>query len=68
MAQESVPAPVVVPTADDHKAVIDAAVATALAAEEAELKPKYQGDVENTVESGWLESTMKLRLKDSHLV
>ncbi len=67
-AQESGPAPVAVPTADDQKAVIDAAVAAAVAAKEAELKPKYQADVENAVESGWLEGTMKLRLKDTHLV
>ena len=39
-----------------------------MAAKEAELKPKYQADVENAVESGWLEGTMKLRLKDTHLV
>ncbi|KAI9435095.1 hypothetical protein H4582DRAFT_2080017 [Lactarius indigo] len=67
-AQESVPAPVVTPTAEEQKAAIDAAVAAALAAKEAEQKTKYQADIEKAVESGRLEGTMKLKLKDSALV
>jgi len=39
-----------------------------LAAKEAELRTKYQGDIEKAVESGRLEGTMKLRLKDTQLV
>lgn len=67
-AQESAPAPAPAPTAEDQKAVIDAAVAAAVAAKDAELKTKYQGDIEKAVESGRLEGTMKLRLKDTQLV
>ncbi|KAH9056279.1 hypothetical protein EDB87DRAFT_1637584 [Lactarius vividus] len=67
-AQESAPAPAASPTAEEQKATIDAAVAAALAAKEAELKSKHQVDIEKAVESGRLEGTMKLRLKDTALI
>ena len=64
-ARESAPAPASVPTAEDQKAAIDAAVAAALAAKDAELRTKHQTDIEKAVESSRLEGTMKLRLKDT---
>ncbi|KAH9035767.1 hypothetical protein EDB85DRAFT_842053 [Lactarius pseudohatsudake] len=67
-AQESVPAPAASPTAEEQKATIDAAVATALAAKDAEQRTKHQADIEKAVESGRLEGTMKLRLKDTALI
>jgi nucleoprotein TPR len=67
-AKESVPAPAPGPTAEEQKAAIDAAVAVALSAKEAEQRTKHQTDIEKAVESGRLEGTMKLRLKDTQLV
>ncbi|KAH9018598.1 hypothetical protein EDB85DRAFT_604415 [Lactarius pseudohatsudake] len=67
-AQESVPAPAASPTAEEQKATIDAAVAAALAARDAEQRTKHQADIEKAVESGRLEGTMKLRLKDTALI
>ncbi|KAH9977476.1 hypothetical protein BJV74DRAFT_946992 [Russula compacta] len=63
-AQESQPAPGTTPTAEDQKSAIDAAVA----AKEAELKAKHDTAIEKAVESGRLEGTMKLRLKDTQLI
>ncbi|KAF8265884.1 hypothetical protein EI94DRAFT_1734451 [Lactarius quietus] len=67
-ARESAPAPAPAPTAEEQKAAIDAAVAAALAAKDAEQRTKHQTDIEKAVESGRLEGTMKLRLKDTQLV
>ncbi|KAH8980106.1 hypothetical protein EDB92DRAFT_1901586 [Lactarius akahatsu] len=67
-AQESAPAPAASPTAEEQKAAIDAAVAAALAAKDAEQRTKHQADIEKAVESGRLEGTMKLRLKDTALI
>ncbi|KAH9169938.1 hypothetical protein EDB89DRAFT_1980725 [Lactarius sanguifluus] len=67
-AQESLPAPTASPTAEEQKAAIDAAVATALAAKDAEQRTKHQAEIEKAVESGRLEGTMKLRLKDTALI
>src|SRR6266852_2017414 len=53
------PAPAPGTAAEDQKAAIN----TALAAKEAELKAKHDTAVEKAVESGRLEGTMKLRLK-----
>ena len=55
-------------TPEDQKAAIDAAVTTALATREAEEKTKHDAAIEKAVESGRLEGTMKLRLKDTQLV
>jgi len=49
----------------EQKAAIDAAVAAAMSSKEKELKTKHQTDIEKAVESGRLEGTMKLRLKDN---
>jgi len=62
------PAPGSSATPEDQKAAIDAAVTTALAAKEAELKARHDGAIEKAVENGRLEGTMKLRLKDTQLV
>jgi len=62
------PAPGSAATPEDQKAAIDAAVTTALTAKEAEQKAKHDAAVEKAVESGRLEGTMKLRLKDTQLV
>ncbi|KAH8990434.1 hypothetical protein EDB86DRAFT_3080419 [Lactarius hatsudake] len=67
-AQESAPAPAASPTAEEQKAAIDAAVSAALAAKDAEQRAKHQADIEKAVESGRLEGTMKLRLKDTALI
>ena len=67
-APESAPAPAPVPTAEDQKAAIDAAVAAALTAKDAALRTRYQTDIEKPVESGRLEGTIKLRLKDTQLI
>ncbi|KAH9974884.1 hypothetical protein BGW80DRAFT_1444514 [Lactifluus volemus] len=67
-AQESAPASGTGTTAEDQKATIDAAVATAVTAKEAELKTKYDAAIDKAVESGRLEGTMKLRLKDTQLI
>ena len=72
-AKESAPTPAPAPaatgpTAEEQKAAIDAAVAAALSAKEAEQRTKHQTDIEKAVESGRLEGTMKLRLKDTQLV
>jgi nucleoprotein TPR len=70
--KESQPAPAPAPgtaaTPEDQKAAIDAAVTTALANKEAEQKAKHDAAIEKAVESGRLEGTMKLRLKDTQLV
>jgi nucleoprotein TPR len=66
-AQESAPAPRAA-TTEDQKAATDAAVATAVAAKEAELKAKHEGAIEKAVESGRLEGATKLRLKDNQLI
>jgi len=55
-------------TPEDQKAVIDAAVTTSLASKEAERKAEHDAAIEKAVESGRLEGTMKLRLKDTQLV
>ena len=68
-AKESAPTPVPAaagPTAEEQKAAIDAAVAAPLYTKEAEQRMKHQTDIE--IESGRLEGTMKLRLKDTQLV
>lgn len=65
-AKESAPAPA--PSPEAQKAATDAAVAAALTAKDAELRTKYQVEIEKAVESGRLEGTMKLRLKDTQLV
>jgi len=67
-ARESQPAPGTAMTAEDQKAAIDTAVATAVAAKETELKAKHDAAIEKAVDSGRLEGTMKLRLKDTQLV
>jgi nucleoprotein TPR len=70
--KESQPAPVpatgTAATPEDQKVATDAAITTALAAKEAELKAKHDAAIEKAVESGRLEGTMKLRLKDTQLV
>ena len=67
-AREFAPAPASVPTAEDQKAAIDTAVTAALAAKDAELRTKDQTEIEKAVESGRLEGTMKLRLKETQLI
>ncbi|KAH9992148.1 hypothetical protein BJV77DRAFT_1067895 [Russula vinacea] len=62
--QESQPAPATAATSEDQKVAIDAAIA----AKEAELKTKHDAAIEKAVESGRLEGTMKLRLKDTQLI
>ena len=62
------PAPGTAATPEDQKVAIDAAVTTALATKEAEQKAKHDAAIEKAVESGRLEGTMKLRLKDTQLV
>ena len=68
--KESQPAPALgtPATPEDQKIAIDAAVTTALVGKEAELKAKHDAAIEKAVESGRLEGTMKLRLKDTQLV
>jgi nucleoprotein TPR len=66
--QESAPASGAAITAEEQKAAIDAAVVTAIAAKEGELKAKHDAAIEKAVESGRLEGTMKLRLKDTQLI
>jgi len=67
-AQESQPVSGTAATSEDQKVTIDAAVAAALAAKEADLKARQDTAIEKAVESGRLEGTMKLRLKDTQLV
>ena len=50
------------------KGSIDAAVAAALAAKDAELRTEHQTDIEKAFESGRLEGTMKLRLNNTQLI
>ena len=69
-AQESQPAAAsgTAATSEDQKVAIDAAVVTAVAAKESELRTKHDAAIEKAVENGRLEGTMKLRLKDTQLV